>query len=42
MTTVSKARIIILLLVASMFALAFALCIHTGLSGGSGGGPWLA
>ena len=40
-TTVTKARIIYLLLVASMFAYVLALCLHTGLSGGSNGGNWL-
>jgi hypothetical protein len=39
-TTVTKARIIYLLLVASMFAYVFALCLHTGTVGSSGGGAW--
>jgi len=37
-TTVTKARIIYLLLVASMFAYVLSLCLHTGLGGFSGGG----
>jgi len=40
-TTVTKARIIYLLLVASMFAYVLALCLHTGLSGTSNGGNWM-
>ena len=36
----TKARIIYLLLVASMFAYVLGLCLHTGVVGGSQGGAW--
>jgi len=37
---VTKARIIYLLLVASMFAYVLALSLHTSVVGGSQGGAW--
>ena len=36
----TKARIIYLLLVASMFAYVLSLALHTGLGGSSNGGAW--